>query len=658
MSENTNVNGELSPEVELQMEIEADPTIEMEMQVEIGSRASELNAEAWAVGQRGGVDVSSTDQTYHNNAKYYAEQAQAIVAGDIVDDDAGIGDLLKVWSADKDVKELDKKAPVIDEPIPTEAAVQEFSDGADGMPMKIVVGIEPVQDLHGYDNPWIGGEGKNLINAPDVTLAEAGDVFNGACKLAAGTYTLSSSNTSVSVSVAGVSGTMPLTFTLADAVTTLQITASGAGTFNNIQIESSSSATDFAPYENICPISGWTGCKVTRTGKNLLGGTALRDALLTAIPSASHDATNKVVYFTASSASAKKIVSREYKEGYAIRLPFKENTQYSFIFTGYNTNTTTGTTNINIYYTDGTSDNPWFNSTAAEKSTRVFVSDAGKTIAYITGAYNKGASYFYYEECGIFEGVLTAADFEPYQGNTYNIAFPAGAGTVYGGTLIVNKDGSGSLLVRDYYIKIDQNTSNLTFNSDTGQLRKTGLPYSMYNSLYHLCDQYTPYNGSFSNLPNKRFMASSYSLAIKDTNYTSLQEWQTHLEEIGGIEFCLRILTSYMPSYSLTPGQVKSLLGYNALWADTGNINSVEYCADTKLYVEKRISASERLLELIITANREDGMTATQAYDEGDLLIVNGTLYKASTSIANGATLTVGTNVTATTVAAELAAMA
>lgn len=36
---------------------------------------SESNSEAWAVGQRGGVDVQQTDDTYHNNAKYYSELA-------------------------------------------------------------------------------------------------------------------------------------------------------------------------------------------------------------------------------------------------------------------------------------------------------------------------------------------------------------------------------------------------------------------------------------------------------------------------------------------------------------------------------------------------------------------------------------------------------
>lgn len=33
------------------------------------------DSEAWAVGQRGGVDVPPTDPTYHNNAKYWSEQS-------------------------------------------------------------------------------------------------------------------------------------------------------------------------------------------------------------------------------------------------------------------------------------------------------------------------------------------------------------------------------------------------------------------------------------------------------------------------------------------------------------------------------------------------------------------------------------------------------
>lgn len=42
------------------------------------------DAEAWAVGQRNGADVPSTDPAYHNNAKYYKDQAQNITGGEFV----------------------------------------------------------------------------------------------------------------------------------------------------------------------------------------------------------------------------------------------------------------------------------------------------------------------------------------------------------------------------------------------------------------------------------------------------------------------------------------------------------------------------------------------------------------------------------------------
>lgn len=42
---------------------------------ETHAASSEENAEAWAVGQRGGADVLTNDPVYHNNAKYYAQTA-------------------------------------------------------------------------------------------------------------------------------------------------------------------------------------------------------------------------------------------------------------------------------------------------------------------------------------------------------------------------------------------------------------------------------------------------------------------------------------------------------------------------------------------------------------------------------------------------------
>ena len=39
------------------------------------------NSEAWAVGTRNTIPVSSADETYHNNAKYYAQVAQSAIPG-------------------------------------------------------------------------------------------------------------------------------------------------------------------------------------------------------------------------------------------------------------------------------------------------------------------------------------------------------------------------------------------------------------------------------------------------------------------------------------------------------------------------------------------------------------------------------------------------
>ena len=61
------------------MDIEVNPTIELEMEVDMGSTASEYNAEAWAVGERHGVPVQEGDQTYHNNAKWYAQYMEQTI---------------------------------------------------------------------------------------------------------------------------------------------------------------------------------------------------------------------------------------------------------------------------------------------------------------------------------------------------------------------------------------------------------------------------------------------------------------------------------------------------------------------------------------------------------------------------------------------------
>ena len=185
---------------------------------------------------------------------------------------------------------------------------------------ELITEINPVQDLNGYDHAWIGGAGKNKLNndgyfpknasisntyyydfstvqhnVPEITLQ------------ADTTYTLSLDvntnvtpfNFSVGCGTGGYSadikalsgfsnGRISITFTptsaqlengniLAFRAPRYSSLTSATFTVSNVQLELGSSATSFEPYENICDISGWNGCDITRTGKNLCNPLSLEN---------------------------------------------------------------------------------------------------------------------------------------------------------------------------------------------------------------------------------------------------------------------------------------------------------------------------------------------------------------------------------------------
>ena len=90
-------------------------------------------------------------------------------------------------------------------------------------------------------------------------------------------------------------------------------------------------------------------------------------------------------------------------------------------------------------------------------------------------------------------------------------------------------------------------------------------------------------------------------------------------------------------------GQLQTFLGTNNIWASTGG-TSVEYCADTKLYIDG------------ITAPDED-MIANSNIAIGKYFVVNNQLYLSTAAIAAGASIVPGTNCTATNLAEALNAL-
>ena len=55
--------------------VDLNEAVDQAMDAAESAEQSVLDSEAWAVGKRGGVPVTDVDPTYHNNAKYYAGQA-------------------------------------------------------------------------------------------------------------------------------------------------------------------------------------------------------------------------------------------------------------------------------------------------------------------------------------------------------------------------------------------------------------------------------------------------------------------------------------------------------------------------------------------------------------------------------------------------------
>ena len=136
--------------------------------------------------------------------------------------------------------------------------------------LSLKVGIEPQQDLHGYDSPWVGGSGKNKCPINESTITDTSFIIDTDINIASGTWTFSfesavTTNCSLQITDADENILASIAINNPSRSKIITINAVGkhlkfygyAGTYKKIQIESGSTVTAFEPYSNICPISGW-----------------------------------------------------------------------------------------------------------------------------------------------------------------------------------------------------------------------------------------------------------------------------------------------------------------------------------------------------------------------------------------------------------------
>ena len=404
---------------------------------------------------------------------------------------------------------------------------------------------------------------------------------------------------------------------------------------------SQSGSGDPSP-DNVRNISGWTEANISRTGTNLWGGDAWYESGL-----GTADPENRTI--TAGSTSASMPIV-------AAHVKFKENTRYTFIVTMTST-ATHGNVGYSFSYTDGTRDVLRNTDIGSTKQTFVFVSNGTKTLRGISRTQYSGNKTFYVDECGLFEGVVSAEQFVPYEGTRYTVDWTDEAGTVYGGTLDVT---TGLLTVTDVLFTFNGTENWLEAGSGTGKFFRYKLggvdSFVVLTGLTALCNRYSMVaipsttNVGFSEVRSTSYNGYFVYLRPADVADITVDQFKAMLADwdANGAPLQVTAKPAQPATYQLTPTEIDTLLGENNIWSNAGDVE-VTYRADTESYVGNQIETVEEMI-----AGTEATETATVNYAIGDFLIANGGLYKVTSAIAAGETIVPGTNCTMTTVAEQL----
>ena len=483
-----------------------------------------------------------------------------------------------------------------------------FSDGAD-LPMpSFICNIDAVQDLHGYDGPWVGGAGKNKLPMTVdgiKALNTAGTWSGNAYTLNNITFTLQT-NASGAVTGLNVNGTASAnttfwikkndtgaldfadgtsvilsgcpsggswddtetyalrlvknnylaafndtgsgkTVTYNSMLTLVYIDIKSGVSLNNkmfypmIRLATETDAT-FAPYSNICPISGHTGVDAWVRGKNLFDATNL-------INDRTIDTNGDL------SGYGGRVATPDY-------IPVKPNTS---ICLSYSKTVSQNVVFIYALYKDGT------------LISRVANNPMGAVIQTENANQIRFAFYDSVSASDLYNIQLeygnTATSYEPYNTNsqTIKVSWQTEAGEVFGG-----------------YVDLVSGVLTATHKSQTGFTRGS---QDSSNKLYNIgtiadikaftdARNISPYfiDSMFEKMSlQSARTAETPSIAQHDATlyvggYIGKEtELDTLLETLQ-----VKYELATPITYQLTPTQIKSLLGNNNAWCNTGDV-TLEY---------------------------------------------------------------------------------
>ena len=549
-----------------------------------------------------------------------------------------------------------------------------ITDGTATTAKNLDVSLTPIQDLHGYDNPWPAGGGKNLIpltvegiKAANTDGSWSGNVYT----ISGGTFTILTDNGGnvTGIKINGTFSGQPIfllgkvdfyagnTYLLngslsnpSDFRTAIMTKGSDYGNgyiytpsvddlaravlifcnnnptadnliFNPMIRLSTETDPTYAPYSNICPISGYDSVSVKRTGKNLFDDSTWIEGMI-------NPDTGALIPFNAVKCS--DYIKVNPSAWYTIS-SYSQNDFYNpFSIFAYDANKHyLGTVN----YTVITSSTTLF----AEKFQ--MPSNASYFRMHISKATLGNSSYQQVEEGD------TVTDYEPYQGSTATISLSS-AGTVYKGTV----DFDTGLVTVTHAIgdlgDLSWTKSGTLFYTNQNPISGIGNHADSSTKADCVCTNYPTeteidVDGNNVNV-GVSIGPDGARIRIRDANssYTDAATFKTAMSDVKLVYPLATPLT-----YQLTPAQLTLLNGYNYVTSN-GTTISLDYYGSEATNVQAEIAEFETNLDRLAGSIAQiEESPATATHKVGDLIVWDSQLYRVTSAIAVGETLSVGSNV-------------
>ena len=544
--------------------------------------------------------------------------------------------------------------------IDDESRIQRLTDaGDDSIIKELKIAITPKQQLNGFNKPWIGGNGRNLVGGkPAGATTNNGVTFTVNADGSISTKGTATASTTFRV---GAEEYTPLRFTEGQTFVLSGSPANGSGStyrmrmglyskdgdtytrygnyrYDNGETISVNPATDapqsvldsgiaytltqviiysgynsnglvfwpmlkdttdtnpdFEPYENICPISGYSEVNVASgTGKNLIdmtvdGGSALNRGL-TAEKNPDNSVTVKGHY--------------EYTQAgyvglssYTFPIPagsYILNGCPAGVYSEYG---------IRLVYGFGNGSRS-AQYVAADRDFNVTLDqDESVFVRLVVSDYQAAGDHPFPEEGITFYPMFRDAvdqdnTYAPYVSNISRvISLPTAAGTVYGGTLTIKDDRSAELVVDRGYTVLD-GTENWKLH-DTIASRfwfpdsSLGVKFDLNNPVV-ISDKYEGVTYA-SSMNNGTIAFGSTSLSqvtprftVIDKRFTTAADFKAYLAE-NNLQVVYKLENPVTYKFYNVP-YIKTGLNISRIWADCGNIMSISYRMDPKNYIDKKFA--------------------------------------------------------------------